>query len=668
MSQVEINKIFSTEPVINLIPCASRDFHLAIPYMFENRLQQSQMQAGLSGKSSKAMFSKDYLKANSMLLQRKTMNSQVASSNKMKQKLLQSHSKALSLKMKESNIYHIDDQRINHEESTNIRSELGLEGSEEVRKSHLKNSRMEKCVSKIRSINSVSSNKYSPTKSLTSNPKVCEFRQSNFNSTKLSLMEDADWQVKKYLNKVSNHNNGLNIKNYINLKNYNITSSDDFLEEKSHNDSYYLKLQKNNVVYVTKYGGISEANNHKILGNNAQKTNQEKLHYQQKVQQQKHSQEPNNLYFPINNNCCLNNYYKHYCSNILSFLEPTANRSTDSKGDNLPCQKTIDFREARISNDSMQRKAAINSNVSLFGFLKNLSKNNLIKGTFESGFLNNKRVSNIPYLLPSHQTLFKPIVSNIQSSLTLNNNKIPINTTLYDYNNSYFGSTMYNDSKKVINLSLNNQVISENLFPNKSNTYYSLNINSYQNDSTNKESLTLPTPVSPAFFSTCEPSNFYQKNVNSGINIDGVRSKHLDSNISERIISHFERLKSNNSNICELPMQKNDIQTTEITPITGTIIKTPKKSILKIKTQSESLKTIIKKEKVWEQYQNESIEERLEALNKMPEAETKKVIWKENIEEAKLFLFTDEPNTPEISKEEYKFIQEFINDCFSKES
>ena len=124
--------------------------------------------------------------------------------------------------------------------------------------------------------------------------------------------------------------------------------------------------------------------------------------------------------------------------------------------------------------------------------------------------------------------------------------------------------------------------------------------------------------------------------LNNNLNRNGDSYLNVNElSLNYTLINRFKTIKDNENTI-------DNIKNNKSTNVTKNI---KCKSILKIKTQEESLNSQLKSTKINSQSECES--------NSLGV----KINWKKDISQEKIFLFTDEPNANEITSEEYEFIQ-----------
>lgn len=136
--------------------------------------------------------------------------------------------------------------------------------------------------------------------------------------------------------------------------------------------------------------------------------------------------------------------------------------------------------------------------------------------------------------------------------------------------------------------------------------------------------------------------------------------------INSKILEHFENINKQNPNEQYLNIDTRKSETNnnsdyennqDSIPAPALLtFPAPKKSILKIKTQIES------ENKILDPQDNDlTFKSKYAEVNKNNKGSRKNINWnKEQLSREKIFLFTDEPNCPEISKNELDIIQEFV--------
>lgn len=238
------------------------------------------------------------------------------------------------------------------------------------------------------------------------------------------------------------------------------------------------------------------------------------------------------------------------------------------------------------------------------GFLINL-KNNETYSTNNNLYLNKKRCIgeiNIPVSVNS--------VSNINTSTSFNIKNTIL--TKYDYSNNCLNYDIKNLSSNCFDEGFSNLISYTPLVED------------------NKSNLS---------------SNIKTK-LSGNINLDTVKNNKENIDLNSKILAHFENMTKktnkefiNSNSTNSLNNNNNGISSNGISSNDSLEVKP--KSILKIKTQEESLNS---------------------QIGNKPGMKT--LIWKSNEElvKNKIFLFTDEPNAGEVSKEEYEFIQNFIKE------
>ena len=171
--------------------------------------------------------------------------------------------------------------------------------------------------------------------------------------------------------------------------------------------------------------------------------------------------------------------------------------------------------------------------------------------------------------------------------------------------------------------------------------YYNIKLLLYSNseNNSNDDSLIYYLPFSKNPISN-EFSNCHQTNNELNYNLNRKEESYLNVNelsLNYTLLNRFKSIKEKEKT--NLVDNHNINEFSSVSNLSNVInVSKPIKSILKVKTQQESLKLQIQSNKI------------------------KSIDWESNIAKEKIFLFTDQPNAKEITQEEYEFIQNSLKE------
>lgn len=232
-------------------------------------------------------------------------------------------------------------------------------------------------------------------------------------------------------------------------------------------------------------------------------------------------------------------------------------------------------------------------------------------------------------------------INNVNDSVKANLNK----KLMFLSNNSSLNQDIKEeiDSTKLLGQKIQNRYFVQDNSKDldEESNYYNIKLLLYSNseNNSNDDSLIYYLPFSKNPISD-EFSNCHQTNNELNYNLNRKEDSYLTVNelsLNYTLLNRFKSIKEKEKT--NLVDNQNINEFSSVSNLSNVInVSKPIKSILKVKTQQESLNLQIQSDK------------------------TKSIDWESNIAKEKIFLFTDEPNAKEITQQEYEFIQNSLKE------